>query len=167
MKKLLFIPLVILFSCKPCERLAKRCPPVVRDSIITETIIKDDPSFTIPDSLYWRLEFECDSNYEVLLRDFAERNTGLKTEIKFVKYVPDEVNKKIGRLQVNLSVFTDSIMSLNRTIEKLRSERKTITIEVEKKVPVKYVPVIYRWSLGILISLILLAAGWIYLRLKK
>ena len=155
---------ILLASCNPCKRLAKRCP--VHDSISYVEVIKEDPAYTIPDSAYFSLEFYCDSTYEVLLRDYEEVNTsGIRTEVLIrdtIIYRKDKTSLK--RLKVNIGVFTDSIKILNRTIEKIKSEQTTIT--VEKEVPVKYVPEIYKWSLGILILIILGFARYIYIKIK-
>ena len=133
---LVLFSILILSGCKTPE-------PIIKDSITYIETITENPSYTIPDSVYWQLEFECDSNFEVLLRDFEEVNTGLETIIQIKEVVRwKEDRSKVNRLVVNLGVFTDSIASLNRTIEKLKDNQRTIT--VEKEVPVNHIPR-YAW----------------------
>ena len=133
---IIIITLALLCSCSPCERLVKRCP--VKDSISYVETVTDDPSYTIPDSLYYRLVFECDSNYNVLLMEFDEHNTGISTEtiIKEIR-IPYEDKTGKQRLVVEISAQTDSIKTLNRTIEKLRNDVRTVTVEKIVEVPVK------------------------------
>ena len=74
---------ILLSACHPCARLAKKCP--TSDSLVYIETIKENPSYTIPDSVYWQLEFECDSNYEVIMRSFEETNTGIETVVQIKK----------------------------------------------------------------------------------
>jgi hypothetical protein len=169
MKKLILLLLAfVIISCDPCKRLARKCPPQVKDSVIYKETLKEDPNYTIPDSLYWQLEFECDSNYQVLLRDFEESNTGFDTEVKIKEVVRwKEDTRKVHRLTVNLSVLSDSIKTMNRTIEKLRNQQRTIVRTVREEVPVKHTP---RWMWWVFIIFIIenfLIAGYIYIKTKK
>ena len=167
MKKLFFllIPL-ILFSCSPCKRLTKRCPPVIRDSISYIETIAEDSNYTIPDSAFWQLSFECDSNFNVILRQLNEANTGLKTEtlIKTVYvYSEDEAKKKV--LFVSIKAKADSILTLNKTIEKLKKEVRTV--EVPRDVPVKYIPKFHKfctWGFCLAIITIII---YIIVRIKS
>jgi hypothetical protein len=164
MKKLTIILIaVLLVGCSPCERLQRKCPPVIKDSISYIETMAEDPNYTIPDSVYWQLEFECDSNYEVLLRDFEEFNTGLETIVEIKEVVRWKEDKsKVSRLIVNIGVFTDSIASLNKTIEKL----KNTTITVEKEVLVNHIPKI-AWFAIIFSACVLIYVGVkVYLRVK-
>jgi len=164
-KLLLLLPIILLVSCNPCKKLAKKCPPQTKDSIVYVETIKEDPNFLIPDSLYWKLEFECDSNYEVILRAFDELNTGFETEVtikEVIRWKEDETAVK--RLEINLSAFTDSIKILNRTIEKVRSEQKWDYIKVE--VPKKYVPKFYKYCFVFSLLVVLGCAAYVYMRIK-
>lgn len=165
MNKILFLVPFILVSCKPCERLAKKCPPQIKDSIIYTETIKEDTAYTIPDSVYWNFVFECDSNYNVLLRDYETINTGIHSEV-IIKEVPVTNQKVTKRLSLRINAQTDSIETLNRTITKLKSEQKTIIKEIEVKVPEKYVPRVYKWSLLFSIFVILIIILYIYLKIK-
>ena len=165
MKNLLLGLLLIgLFSsCNPCKRLALKCK--VENTIEYIETVVDNPSYTIPDSLYWQLEFECDSNYDVIMRSFEESNTGIETTVEIREVTRWREDKtKINRLTVNLTAITDSIASLNRTIEKLKDNTTTVT--VEKEVPVKFTP---RWawiSLIVNIVIALLIAFYVYMKVK-
>ena len=131
-KKVIPILLITLLitGCHPCKRLARLCPPVIKDSIVYTETIKEDPHYTIPDSAYWELKFECDSNYNVILHRLHEASTGIRTETK-IQTVYKEDDKKVKIMLVSLKARTDSIETLNRTIEKLRNEVKTVYVDKE------------------------------------
>ena len=133
MKKYLFIIicLAILSACNPCKRLTRLCPPKIHDSLIYIETIETDTNYTIPDSVYWQFVLECYSNYNVILKAFNETNTGIDTKIIIrdsIVYIKDKQAQK--RFILTISAYTDSIASLNRTIAKLRSEVKTVTVKV-------------------------------------
>ena len=147
---------ILLAGCNPCKRLIKKCPP--SDSVSYVEIIKEDPSFTIPDSVHYRLLFECDSNFNVLLKDFEETNTGVRTEV-VIREVPKIIDRvKYVQLEVDLSVYTDSIGTLNRTIEKLRNQTRTIVKEVKRP--------LNRFTLIFSVSVIILLGLYIYGRVR-
>ena len=166
MKKLLFLlPIILLMSCNPCKRLQRKCPPQVKDSIVYVETITENPLYTIPDSAYWHLEFVCDSDYNVLLMDYEELNSGFKTDVQVkevIRYREDKTS--VRRLEVNLSAFTDSILVLNKTIEKVRSEMKWDYVEVE--VPKKYVPKFYKYCFAFSLLVVLGCAAYVYMKIK-
>lgn len=152
-------------SCVPCKYAAKRCPPQIKDSISYVETVTNDPNYTIPDSVYWTLQFECDSNYNVLLQDFTEANSGLITDVKVKEVVKTVVDKKtVNTLTLYLKVKSDSIQTLNKTIEKLKSTVKTVTIE--KEVPVYKCRKFFIYCTIALFVIMILFAGWIYLKNK-
>jgi len=168
MKKLLiFIFIVItVLGCNPCKRLARKCPPKIHDSLIYIETITEDPNYTIPDSAFWQLEFECDSNFNVILRALEESNSGIRTEtIIKEKKVYYEDNKGKQRLIVSLSAQTDSIETLNQTIEKLRSEK--ITVYVPEPYPKPFTPAWHWWIFVIFIVENLLIGFIIFRKFKK
>ena len=165
MKLVYLVVLVLVFTaCSPCKRLQRKCP--VKDSITYIETVVDNPSYTIPDSLYWQLEFECDSNYEVIMRSFEELNTGIGTTVE-VKEVTRwrEDKTKVNRLTVNLTAVTDSIASLNRTIEKLKN--RTTTVTVEKKVDVVRNSKFARVCIIFSLCAVILFAVWVYFKIKS
>lgn len=158
--------MLIIAGCDPCKRLAKRCPPIIKDSLIySETIIQDS-NYTIPDSMYYALEFYCDSNYNVLLRELQNYNTGIESEISIISERPDnELIQKNKVLLFTVKAKTDSILSLNNTIEKLKNNVRII--EVPKEV-VKYKSrKIFIWSFVILLILIIGGITFIILKFRK
>ena len=131
--------IVILISCDPCRRLAEKCH--TSDSVeYIETIVQD-PAYTIPDSLYWALEFWCDSTNKAIMRSFEEQNTGLEAKIEY-KYVTrwvenpanPEMKQQLQLLMVDLTVISDSVKTLNSTITRLRREKTTVELPVEKPI---------------------------------
>jgi hypothetical protein len=137
----------------------------VKDSIVYTETIAENPYYTIPDSAFWEMVFRCDSNYNVVLQDYEELNKGINSKVT-IKEIPIKDLFSEKRLKVLITASTDSIKTLNRTIEKLRSEKSTITITKEVPVPVKFVPKFYKWLLVGFIVEILLLAGYIFLRIK-
>ena len=161
MKKLLFLIPILLIGCKPCERLAKKCPPHIKDSIsYIETISED---YIIPDSAYWSLLFWCDSSNNVLLRELDEYNTGMNTEITIKEVIKFKDKIEYKYLKVDISAFTDSIMVLNRMVEKYKNQYEYIDVEV----PVKYVPKFYKYTLIFSIFVLLGIVAYIWIRLQK
>ncbi len=169
MRQILYCTMIVVLigiaSCVPCKYMAKRCPPVIKDSVVYTETVTDNPNYTIPDSVYWTLQFECDSNYNVLLQDFNEVNSGLITDVKVKEVVKTVVDKKaINTLTLYLKVKSDSIQSLNKTIEKLKSTVKTVVVEkivIKNKVP--------KWCWYLLIAnivIVIVIVGWIYLKNK-
>ena len=124
MKNLAFFTLIVLIAgCNPCRRLTRLCPPQIHNSITYVETVTDDPNYTIPDSLYYRLEFECDSNFEVILRALDEHNTGINTRVEMKEIIVYRADKEAQkRFVVTITAQTDSIETLNRTIEKLEAE---------------------------------------------
>lgn len=166
MKKLLFlIPIILIASCNPCKRLQRICPPVVKDSVVYTETIAENPYYTIPDSAFWSMVFRCDSNYNVVLQDYEELSSGINSQVT-IREVPVKDVKVEKYLKVLITASTDSIKTLNKTIEKLRNEKSTTTITKEIPVPVKYVPKFYKWLLVIFIFEIVLLAGYAYLKIR-
>jgi hypothetical protein len=160
----LLLIILLISGCNPCKKLARKCPPVIRDSISYIETVKEDPNYTIPDTAFWNLMFECDSNYNVLLHRLDEANTGMQTEtvIKTV-YKEDKSGKKM--LQVQIKSMTDSILTMNKTIEKLKNNVRTI--EVPKEV-IKYKSrKMFVYSFVILIVLIVAGIGYVFLKFKS
>ena len=165
--RIILISLIFFsISCKPCERLHKKCPPKIHDSLIIIETITDDPNYTIPDSLFWQFVLECDSNYNVILRAFNEVNTGINTQVKFkdtIVYIEDKAAKK--QLIISLKAQTDSIETLNRTIEKMRNQVMKIYIDKEVEVYKSRKFFIYG-TIGFLCCIIALLV-YIVVRFKK
>jgi len=130
MKKLILIGCLVglLVGCKTTQTVPIHDSTVVEN---TETVT-EDPTWTVPAEAYWSMLFECDSSYNVLLRDYEALNTGLKETVEIkevIKYRED--NTKVKQLSVNISALIDSLEIQNKTIEKLRSEKKVIEVPIE------------------------------------
>ena len=80
MKKLILIGCFVglLVGCKTTQTVPIHDSTVVEN---TETVT-EDPTWTVPAEAYWNMLFECDSNYEVLLRDYEALNSGLKETVE-------------------------------------------------------------------------------------
>lgn len=163
---IVIIVMALVCSCSPCQRLTKKCPPKIHDSLVYVETITDDPNYTIPDSLYYRLEFECDSNFEVILKALDEHNTGINTRVE-IKEIRVPVKDKAGqqRLYVVITAQTDSIETLNRTIEKLRDNVRTVTVEKEV-LKYKTRPFFTWWFIGSVLTVILIIL-YLVLRAKN
>jgi hypothetical protein len=160
---LLCVTLLGITNCDPCKRLNKLCP--AKDSVNYIETVTQDTNYTIPDSLFWRMSFECDSAYNVLLKDFTEINSGLTTDVKIKEVVRTVVDKKsINILTLYLRVSSDSIQTLNKTIEKLKNTVKTVTIE--KEVPVYKCRKFFIYCTITLFVVVILFAGWNFLKYK-
>ena len=166
MKKLLFLIPLVFFGCKA----PKPIYVPIHDSTSVEATetITEHPTWTIPDSAYWRLAFECDSNFNVLLKQFDELNTGIGSNIQ-IKEVPvyREDKTKINQLQVDISVIIDSLEVQNRTIEKLRNEKKVVQVPYPVPGPeVKYIPQRFKWYRNILLMIVLAGLGYVVIKYK-
>jgi len=161
-----FIFLSLLVSC----RAPKPIYVPIHDSTAVEATetITDYPTWTIPDSAYWALAFECDSNYNVLLKQFDAMNTGLRESVRIEKQIEYREDKtRVKKLQVNISVYSDSIQSMNRTIEKLRKEKKIVEVPVEVPGPeVKFIPQRFKWYRNVLLLIVLSGLGYVVIKYK-
>jgi len=116
---------LILSGCKPTQQI----PIHDSTSVSSSETVTQDPTWTVSAEAYWNMVFECDSNYEVLLRDYEALNSGIKETIKIKEIIEyREDNTAVKRLSVNISALVDSIEVQNKTIEKLRSEKKVIEV---------------------------------------
>ena len=125
---LVILAVGLLFGCKTTQQV----PIHDSTSVTASETITEDPTWTVPAEAYWKLVFECDSNYEVLLRDYEYLNTGIKDRVEIkekIVYRPD--NRVVKQLSVDISALVDSIEVQNRTIEKLRNEKKTVEVPIE------------------------------------
>lgn len=123
---ILFIGIIIfLGSCSPCERLSRKCPPVIRDSIsYVETIKLDTITLISPaDTLIIRIPVEPDLND--LIVD-ASNNPGPSVNIKI----------EDGFLSVIAVCPEDSLKSIISSLQTELSNQTTIEVPVE--VPVRY-----------------------------
>ena len=152
---------ILLVGCYPTKRLCQKCP--TKDSISYVETVTENPNYTIPDSVYYQLLFYCDSNYNVLLRDLENVNTGLNAEV-VIKKVPYEDKGKINAILFTLRVSSDSILTLNRTIEKLKNEVKTVKVPYPVK-EYKCRPFFVYCTIALFV-IIALFIGWIYLKNK-
>ena len=150
-------------NCDPCKRLNKLCP--AKDSVNYIEVVTENPQYTIPDSVYWQLSFYCDSNYNVLLNDFNELNSGLITDVKVKEVVRTIIDKKaVNTLTLYLNVKSDSILTLNKTIEKLKNTVKTVIVEKEV---VKYKSRKFFIYCTIALFVVILGTiGWAFLKYK-
>jgi len=131
MKKYTFLLIAILIAgCKTTQQVPIQSTTEIKDTVI----ITEDPVWTVPMEVYWKMLFECDSNYEVLLRDYESLNTGLHDAVEIREVIKwREDNTRVKQLSVNISALIDSIEMQNTTIERLRRER--VKVEVPVKVP--------------------------------
>lgn len=106
--KYIAILLLLLASCSPCRYVGKHpeCFPADTIRIENTKTIRDSIVFTKIDSVGYDLLFECDSNSQVILKEFNEYKTkGISTKFVF----------KDNRLQLNALI--DSLGILHRIID--------------------------------------------------
>lgn len=130
MKKLVFLLIPFIVACNPCKRLAKRCdmPGLSDTTIVSDTTIETDYStWTEPDSSWIYFALECDSAYNVILKEYNELNSGIESKVE-VREVFREDKTKIQRLEFNITALVDSLEIQNKTIQKLRSEKRVIQV---------------------------------------
>lgn len=171
MKIYIFILIAAMaMSCNPCKRLTKRCGlPAASDSttITTSESTSVSSTWTEADSSYYFFALECDSAYNVILKKFQELNTGLRANVQVkevIRYREDR--SRIQGLEISLTALVDSLEVQNRTIEKLRSERRVIKepypVEVVK---FKTRPLFIYGSIGFLV-LVLMGLTVLWLKFK-
>ena len=167
--RFLFIGIIaiLMIQCKGPQTLTVP----VHDSTTIETSerITDEPTWTDPESLLYQFAFECDEAYNVILKQYNELNSGLEgaVEIKEV-LIYREDKSKVNRLLVNISVLVDSLEVQNRTITKLRKEKRVQQVPYPVPGPeVRYIPKYHRITAWVLPVLLLLIGLLIYLRIKK
>jgi hypothetical protein len=149
MRAAIFILALFLVGCNPCKRLVKKCPPVIRDSII-ETVEFDTITLVSPaDTLWLEIPVEMDLNDLFINNEVTD---GPSVEIKI-----DE-----GLMKVEVICPEDSLKAIIAELEKKHVQ----TIEVKVPVYEKHIPGFYKWCRNVLIILVVLLAGYIYIRIK-
>jgi len=166
MKKLLFLIPIILIGCKVKQPIY--VPIHDSTSVESTETITDYPTWTIPDSAYWRLAFECDSNFNVLLKEYNSLNSGIGEKIQIKEIMVYREDKtKVNQLQVDISVIIDSLEVQNRTIEKLRNEKQVVQVPYAVPGPeVKIIPARFKVYRNILFLLILAGLGYVVIKYK-
>ena len=167
MKNILILVIIgiILSACKGTEPIY--IPTHDSTSVISTETVEDSPTWTDPESILLRFAFECDSNYNVLLRNYNELNSGLRNKVQIqevIKYREDKT--AVQRLEVDISVLVDSLEIQNRTIERLRNEKTYIEVPYPVETPVKFIPKLYKWSFGVLLGLVVICITYLILRFK-
>lgn len=153
---LIYLIIALLTSCVPNCYLVKHkaeiCAKCIeeniiqfsKDSIITKIdTLWIDVSENLIDSTYTELYFECDSDNQVLM-----------TKIEKVKesgQIISQYQFKNNILTVKNKVYQDSIMQLNSTIERIKSDVKIVDKIVNKEVIPKWV-----YLVGIIVFLFLI-----------
>lgn len=153
---LIYLIIALLTSCVPHRYLAKHkdeiCAKCIeeniiqfsKDSIITKIdTLWIDVSENIIDSTYIELYFECDSDNQVLITKVEK--------IKESGQIISQYQFKNNILTVKNKVYQDSIMQLNSTIERIKSDVKIVEKIVNKEVVPKWV-----YLVGIIVFLFLI-----------
>ena len=167
MKKLIF-PLTVILILSACRGPKIITVPTHDSTTVEHTqTITDTPTWTNPESLLYRFAFLCDSNYNVLLKDYNELNTGIENKVQIkevIRYRPD--NTAVKYLEVDISILIDSIEVQNRTIHELRSRDVKLEIPYPVEVPVKFVPKYHKFTAWAFPGLVLLLISGIYLKIR-
>lgn len=167
MKNLIFLLIVVsIIGCKSTEPIYVP----VHDSTTSELIerITEDPTWTDPESLLYQFAFECDSNYNVLLKRLNEVNSGLEASIQVKeKIIYRSDNTKVNRLLVDVSVLVDSLEVQNRTIERLKKSVKIQQVPYPVPGPeVRYIPKYHKITALAAPLMLLLILFALYRRIK-
>ena len=167
MKKLIFLLIIVsIIGCKSTEPI--HVPVHDSTSVENSELITDNSTWTDPDSLLYRFAFECDSAYNVILKQFNELNSGLggKAEIK-EKIIYREDGTKVQRLEVNISILVDSLEVQNRTIERLKKSVKIQQVPYPVPGPeVRYIPKYHKITALAAPLMLLLILFALYRRIK-
>lgn len=162
----IFIALIFLMGCKTSEPIY--VPIHDSTEIELSELITDTSTWTDPDSLLYWFRLRCDSNYNVLLESYNSLNTGIKSKVEIKEVIKWKTDKtKVKQLEVNISMYVDSLEVQNRTIERLRKE-KTIT-NVPYPVPgpeVRYTSKFAKICIYGFISCVILLIAWLYFKFK-
>ena len=154
MKYILLIGIMLLsLSCNPCKRLARKCPTIVRDSIVYSETVKFDTIILVSpaDTLIIRVPVEPDLN--VLTVD-ASNKPGPSVKIK----IKDRI------LTAEVVCPEDSLKAV---INSLQTEliNQTTKVEYRDKDVVrnsKFARICIIFSL----CAVILFAVWVYLKIK-
>lgn len=152
---ILFIGIIsiLLISCNPCKRLARKCPPVIRDSLVYVETVKFDTIVLVSpaDTLIIRIPVEPDLNDLII---DASNKPGPSVEIT----ISD------GVMEIIAICPEDSLKAIINSLQTELSNQTTIT--VEKIVEVPRMPKI-GWIAIIFSSCVLICiAVWVYLKYK-
>ena len=152
-KLVIIIGLLVFTSCSPCEKLAKKCPSHVTDSISYIETVKLDTLVLISPA---------DTTY-IELPVFTLEDLGI-----IVENADQEIT-----IAVNDGVFTaqvickdDSLIAIIAEKEKLLSEQKTVIKEVEVEVLVKHVPKFYKIAALFAFCCVVLLVVYLYIKIK-
>ena len=170
MKNIPVVILTLLISIlSACKSPSPIYVPVHDSTSVQETeAIEDEPEWTDPQSLLLQFAVECDSAYNAVLKQLHESNSGVDSEIQIrdtTIYLED--NKKVQRLEFSLSVYVDSIATLNRTIRQLRSEKRTVQVPYPVEVPTKFVPRYHKFTAWGFPALLILVIYVTYRRIRS
>lgn len=116
---IILIILFIISSCNPCRYVSKHpeCFPNDTSIVDTFTVVTENIEY-IFDSTALNLYLQCDSNYNVLVKEYFSESSDKETDIKVVyKY-------KDNKLQIKS--YADSIRILNTLVEKYKDTKQYI-----------------------------------------
>jgi len=154
---------VILFSsCDPCQRLSRRCPPQVKDSIVYKEVLR----------------YRDTTIYVTLPRDTVFIGPPeLKISVVNGQIIMEKVCKSYGIITLYAWIETSQhyvYAYLNDTSYKVTiessirlSEYWHERVRTEKTVvEVKYIPAFYKFTFWFFIAVVVLTAGYVAIKLK-
>ena len=148
------LTIIILNGCSPCKRLQRKCPPVIRDSIVyTETVKFDTIILVSPaDTLIIRIPVEPDINDLVI---DASNKPGPSLKIKI----------KDGILEAEVICPEDSLKSIIAGLETELNNQTTVVEYRDKDVVrnSKFARICIIFSL----CAVVLLGVWVYLKIKS
>ena len=151
---ILIVMMIFISSCDPCKRLAKKCPPQIKDSIsYVEKIKFDTITLVSPsDTLWISVPVEADLN-DLLISTGNKPGPSVKIKIK------DKV------LTAEVVCPEDSLKTVISSLQTELSNQTTVT--VEKEVPVNHIPKIAWIAIIFSCCVIVYLATRVYLRIKS
>jgi len=140
--------LLVLCSCNPCQRLWKRCPPIIVDSVRVDSIWSIDTLQLILPGDTVMIGEETLKGFGIIIDTERQRVTRRKDKIEFI-CKEDSLQRLVNRLELRLM------------------DKKIVIRETPVYLPQKYIPNIYKIALWVLIGMIGAGLGYGIIKLSK
>lgn len=154
--------IVLFSSCDPCQRLAKKCPPQARDSIIyrEQVVYKDttiyirlpqDTVFMGPPEL--RISIV---NGEIVMEKVC-KSYGIITACAWIEKSQPYVYAYLNDTSYKVTL-RNAIKEARYWEEKYHNEKTTVQV--------RYIPVFYKFTFWFFIAVVVVVTGYIVVKLK-
>lgn len=152
---ILTMMMILGSSCSPCKKLWRKCPPAIHDSVsYYERTVFDTMWVPVPgDTTYIDIPVEVPLTDLNILAENSDQSVNIRVSG--------------GRLTAKTICKEDSLRLVIKELEKRSSEIKTIIKEVEKPVPVKYIPKIVRFAAWGFLCCVIVLAFVVYSKIRS